>query len=306
MRRSSAAEFSRLRGAEREMQAVTGVFRTATVLKGSEASEQNVRRLAAERHLDQYRYLHFATHGVLDGKSPMQSALILSQDQLPNPLDQVLAGKPTYSGELTADQILRDWRLHADLVTLSACETGLGKYAGGEGYLGFSQALFLSGARSVVLSMWKVDDASTALLMTRFYENLMGRRPGLKVPLSKSQALAEAKGWLRGLKAEEAEQVGGGLIRGLDTDTARGTKRAQPAKQAGAPPSLYPYAHPYYWAAFILIGDPGKSQWPGRSVDGRRRLGVDSGNGTSSRNGCVHPLLICGSELAAMCGDGKS
>jgi CHAT domain-containing protein/tetratricopeptide (TPR) repeat protein len=256
MRRSSAAEFSRLQGADREIQAVTGVFRTATVLKGSEASEQNLLKLAAEGRLDQYRYLHFATHGVFDGKLPMQSTLLLSQDQLPNPVNQVLAGKPTYSGQITADQILRDWRLDADLVTLSACETGLGKYAGGEGYLGFSQALFLSGARGLVLSMWKVDDASTALLMTRFYENQMGRRPGLKEPMPKAQALTEAKAWLRSLKAEEAEQVSGGLIRGLDTDSARGTKRAQPAKQPGAPAPSQPYAHPYYWAAFILIGDP--------------------------------------------------
>jgi tetratricopeptide (TPR) repeat protein len=256
MRRSNASDFSRLKGAEREMQAVTGVFRTATVLKGSEASEQNLSKMAAEGRLRQFRYLHFATHGVLDGASPMRSALILSQDRLPDPFEQVLAGKATYDGQLTADHILRNWRLDADLVTLSACETGLGKFAGGEGYVGFSQALFLSGARGLVLSLWKVDDASTALLMTRFYENLMGRRPGLKEPMPTPQALAEAKAWLRGLRAEEAEQVSGGLIRGLDTDTARGTKRPQPAKQpAGAAP-IHPYAHPYHWAAFILIGDP--------------------------------------------------
>ena len=57
---------------------------------------------------------------------------------------------------------------------LSACDTGLGKFSGGEGYLGFSQALFLAGGRSLLLSLWQVDDAATALLMTRFYENLLG------------------------------------------------------------------------------------------------------------------------------------
>jgi CHAT domain-containing protein len=226
------------------------------MLKGSEASEQNLCKLASEGRLAQFRYLHFATHGVLDGKSPLHSALILSQDQLPDPLKQVLVGKPTYDGQLTAEQMLRGWRLDADLVTLSACETGLGRYSGGEGYLGFSQALFLSGARSLVLSLWKVDDVAAALLMTRFYENLMGRRPGLKGQMTKARALAEAKGWLRGLMAAEAEQVSGGLIRGLDTDTARGRRRAQPAKQPGAPAPRHGYSHPYYWAAFILIGDP--------------------------------------------------
>jgi hypothetical protein len=257
MRGSSPAEFSRLKGAQRELQAVRAVFPAATVLTGSEASEQNLDKLAAEARLGQFRYLHFATHGLLDDKSPMQSALILSQDQLPEPLEQVLAGKAAYDGRLTADQMLRGWKLDAELVTLSACETGLGKFAGGEGYLGFSQALFLCGARSLVLSQWKVDDASTALLMTRFYENLTGRRGSLAKPMTKAEALAEAKSWLRNLEATEVEELSGGTSRGLDTDTARGRRRSQPAKQIETPASFHPYAHSYYWAPFILVGDPG-------------------------------------------------
>jgi CHAT domain-containing protein len=258
MRGSNTAEFGPLKGAQREVQAVTAVFPAATVLTGSEASEQNLDKLAAEGRLGQFRYLHFATHGLLDDQSPMQSALILSQDQLPDPLDQVLAGKLAYDGRLTADQMLRGWKLNADLVTLSACDTGLGKFAGGEGYLGFSQALFLCGARSLVLSLWKVDDASTALLMTRFYENLTGRRPTLMLakPMTKAAALAEAKIWLLNLQAEEVKQLSGGMIQGLDTDTARGRKRPQPAKQSETPASFHPYAHSYYWAPFILVGDP--------------------------------------------------
>jgi hypothetical protein len=256
MRHTSTAGLRRLSGAEREMQAVTGVFRTATVLKGSEATEHNLRKLAAEGVLSQFRYLHFATHGLLDTKSPMHSALILSQDRLPDPLTQVRSGRPAYDGRLTAEQILHGWRLDADLVTLSACETGLGKFSEGEGHLGFSQALFVSGARSLMLSLWQVDDASTALLMTRFYENLLARRRGLKKGMPKAEALAEAKAWLRGLKADEVQQVAGGLVRGLDTETARGKRVAQPANQSGAAVRPYPYAHPYYWAGFILLGDP--------------------------------------------------
>ena len=80
-------------------------------------------------------------------------------------------------GRLTAEQIVRTWDLDADLVVLSACESGLGRYAGGEGYLGFAQPLFARGARSLVLSLWKVDDDATALLMARFYRNLLGKRP---------------------------------------------------------------------------------------------------------------------------------
>ena len=85
-------------------------------------------------------------------------------------------------GRITAQQIVNTWDLDADLVVLSACESGLGRYAGGEGYLGFTQALFVKGARSLVLSLWKVDDQATALLMTRFYQNLLGKRDGLRSP----------------------------------------------------------------------------------------------------------------------------
>ena len=64
--------------------------------------------------------------------------------------------------------MLRQWNLHSDLVTQSACQTALGKYERGEGFVGFAQALILAGSRSVCLSLRKVDDTATALLMERF------------------------------------------------------------------------------------------------------------------------------------------
>src|SRR5262249_31928940 len=144
------------------------------LLTNSEASEQNLNRLAASGELAKFRFLHLATHGLLDDRRALNSALILAQDQLPDPLAEVLAGKELVDGRLTAEEIPRTWKLDADLVTLSACETALGKLSGGEGYLGFSQALFLAGARGMVLSLWRVDDRAAALLMTRFYENMLG------------------------------------------------------------------------------------------------------------------------------------
>jgi CHAT domain-containing protein len=80
----------------------------------------------------------------------------------------VLSGKRVPDGRLTVGTILKEWQFDADLVVLSACQTGLGKETSGEGMLGFTQALMQKGARSVVLSRWKVDDAATALLMARF------------------------------------------------------------------------------------------------------------------------------------------
>jgi tetratricopeptide (TPR) repeat protein len=226
------------------------------VLLDSEASEQKLDALAAGE-LGKYRYVHLATHGEVDNSRTLRSAVILSRDSLPDPEQQLLAGKPVYDGRLTAEEMLRSWNLNADLVTLSACETALGKYERGEGFVGFAQALILCGSRSVCLSLWKVDDAATALLMQRFYANLLGRREGLKEPLSKAAALAEAKRWLRTLPREVALKHAAALYHGVERAKGREKLPLLPALPEPVPEAKEdcPYAHPYYWAAFVLIGD---------------------------------------------------
>ncbi len=246
---TTRGEFGRLAWARQELQGISRLhFDKVERLMGSEASERNVNRLAEGGRLREFRYLHFATHGVLDTRHPMWSALILAQDQPPDSPGQDQGGNGAGNGRLTAERVLRDWKLDAELVTLSACKTGLGPYAGGEGYLGFSQALFLAGARSLVLSLWEVDDAATALLMTRFYENLIGER-AVK-PMSKAEALAEAKRWLRGLGPGEVNR----LTKDLPTRGTRG--KVVPLQPAGNGQAVHTYEHPYYWSGFILIGDP--------------------------------------------------
>src|SRR5262249_1592142 len=185
------------------------------------------------------------THGVIDVGEPKRSALLLARDRLPDPLAQTQAGKKVYEGRLTMADMLSSWQLEAELVTLSACETALGAEGGGDGFVGFSQALLLAGARSLVVSLWKVDDQATALLMTRFYQNLLGKRDGRAKPLPKAEALREAKHWLRDLTADQVDQEAARLPK-----VERGGVRTR----AGAPSAeAHPYAHPYYWSAFILI-----------------------------------------------------
>jgi CHAT domain-containing protein len=148
--------------------------------------------------------------------------------------------------------------LDADLVALSACETALGPDGGGEGLLGFSQVLLGRGARSLLLSLWKVDDTATALLMTRFYQNLLGKRAGLKAPLPKAEALQEAKRWLRELPRAEVEKLAGQLARGevRAKEEPKTPLSPPPVPRPALPLGEAPFAHPRYWAAFILIGDP--------------------------------------------------
>jgi CHAT domain-containing protein len=102
----------------------------------------------------------------------------------------------------------------------------------------------MSGTRSVCLSLWKVDDTATALLMQRFYQNLLGRRPGLTGPPTKAEALAESKRWLRALSAEQ--------VAGL----TRSRPRPDRTEATTPAPVHRSYDHPYYWAAFVLAGDP--------------------------------------------------
>jgi CHAT domain-containing protein len=240
-----------LPGSRREVESIAALFPSdqVTALLGSGASESNLQRLAETDALKNYRFIHLATHGKMNPSVALSSALFLA-DEGPTPSSAAERPAPEMplDGRVTAEQIVRTWVLDADLVVLSACETGLGRSAGGEGYLGFSQALFVKGARSLVLSLWKVDDQATALLMTRFYQNLLGKREGLKIPMPKAVALDEAKRWLRELRADQVE----GELSAL----SRGTERRKGPAVPRRPESPRPFENPYYWAAFILVGNP--------------------------------------------------
>jgi CHAT domain-containing protein len=110
------------------------------------------------------------------------------------------------------------------------------------------------GARSLVLSLWKVDDEATSLLMERFYRNLLGQRPSLATPVPKAAVLAEANRWLREPTAGEIDNEVERLTRG-DKPTLRKSPLVK-RRPVATPASMHRFEHPYYWAGFILIGNP--------------------------------------------------
>jgi hypothetical protein len=244
LRRSRGADFDALPGSRNEARAIAGLFDRRDIFLGSDASEPTLDALRSGGRLDAYSVIHLATHGKVDDRSPMNSRLLLAQDKLPDPMAAIAPDAPAYDGALTAGEVMSTWKLDAELVTLSACRSGLGRQGGGEGFIGFAQAFFLAGSRSVIVSLWEVDDRATSLLMTRFYQNWLGKRPGLETPLSKAEALHEAKAWLRGLTGADVELALSRITRG------------EIRPRAGPTSGSRPFEHPHDWAGFILLGDP--------------------------------------------------
>jgi len=219
--RVTLASLPRLPGTRDEVKRIARFFPEHHALVGSNATEQALVELADSSELARFDVLHFATHALVDERIPERSALVLSQRDLPDALDAALSGRRAHRGLITAGEIARDWRLEAELVTLSACRTGRGPDVRGEGLVSFAQAFLVAGARSVLVSLWPVDDRATSLLMGRFYEEWLGTRGTSSH--GKAAALRDAKRWLQ--------------TRGDDGGRC-------------------PYRHPFYWAPFVLFGDP--------------------------------------------------
>ena len=135
----------------------------------------------------QYRILHLATHGLLNSAHPELSGVVLSL------IDS--QGKPQ-DGFLRLHEIY-NLKLSADLVVLSACQTGLGQEIRGEGLVGLTRGFMYAGAQRVVASLWKVDDRATAELMKRFYGSMLGDqglRPAAALRAAQT-AMWRTKGW---------------------------------------------------------------------------------------------------------------
>lgn len=155
-----------------EVEGLTRLFPDRSqVFLGPEATEERAKSLDPDRHL-----LHFACHGVLNERFPLESALALTFPSGPSGDDPDPLGEQRENGLLQAWEIFEQMRADAELVTLSACDTGLGKTLAGEGMVGLTRAFHHAGARSVLASLWAVGDHSTSLLMTSFYRHLQEGR----------------------------------------------------------------------------------------------------------------------------------
>jgi CHAT domain-containing protein/ATP/maltotriose-dependent transcriptional regulator MalT len=172
---SRGFSLERLPGTANEVHGIAGLFASTPseteIRTGMEATKQELRRTDLAR----YKFIHFATHGILPVESGIKEpALVLSYD-----------GKGKDDMLLTLSEIL-EFKLRADMVTLSACNTGSGKVTRAEGVASLGIAFLAAGASSVTVSLWQVADNSTAELMEEFYRNLVSGK-------SKAAALAAAR-----------------------------------------------------------------------------------------------------------------
>jgi CHAT domain-containing protein len=136
--------------------------------------------------LEQYRIVHFATHSLLDNEHPELSGVVLSL------VDRT--GRPQ-NGFLRLYDIY-NLHLASDLVVLSACRTALGVQIRGEGLIGLTRGFLYAGAARVVATLWEIDDRTTAEVMRRFYQGMLGNgeRPAAALRAAQS-AMWKTKGW---------------------------------------------------------------------------------------------------------------
>jgi CHAT domain-containing protein len=136
-------------------------------------------------NIDQYRILHFATHGLLDSQRPELSGIVLSLlDEKGGERDGFLRLQDIYN-----------LKLSADLVVLSACNTALGKDVKGEGLIGLTRGFMYAGAPRLVASLWKVDDAATAELMSIFYRKMLADnlRPAAALRAAQTEMMKQTR-----------------------------------------------------------------------------------------------------------------
>lgn len=207
-----AGTFEPLPGAERLAERLRDLYGTPDSVShsGGAANEAAIKREAPK-----HQVIHIGTHGILDNDNPMYSFLLLSSSA-----KKSKAQKADVEGDGAEDGFLEAWelmelRLRAEMIVLSACDTGRGRVRNGEGVIGFSWAALIAGCPTVVVGQWQVDEAGTDRLMYDFH-----------------------KRWLEDRKTN-----------GANTDVAAALQQSALTLLRDKK-----YAHPYYWAGFSVVG----------------------------------------------------
>jgi CHAT domain-containing protein/tetratricopeptide (TPR) repeat protein len=206
--------------AEEEVSKIKANYPEADIYLNENATEEKAKLLSGN-----YDIIHFAGHGELNPESPLFSSIRLAKEK-----DE--------DGRLEVHEIFNLNLDNASLVTLSACETGLGKLTSGDELIGLTRGFIYAGTPSIVASLWNVNDKSTSDLMGLFYKNLKTH--------SKIEALRMAQ--LEMINGE----VGRGIVRGVGGITTSNSKEDNDRSQTSRTVNG---SHPYFWAPFILLGD---------------------------------------------------
>ena len=160
-RGDKTGQFDRLKFTRQESQIIQALFPANSRTESLDFAAS--RATATNPNLSQYKIIHFATHGFANSAHPELSGIVMSLvDEKGNPLN----------GFLRITDIF-NLKLAADLVVLSACQTGLGQNIQGEGLVGLTRGFMYAGAQRVVVSLWTVDDEGTATLMSSFYQGML-------------------------------------------------------------------------------------------------------------------------------------
>ena len=251
--------FPPLPGTAREIQQIADMYQSRFSSKPLELKQSDATPARFCNEASKYSYLHLATHGFFSPPT-VRSALtpevddqrqevvgfnpgLLSGLALSGANRSPHSGSPATSaseesddGIITALEVAALDLHNVDLVTLSACETGLGQSTGGEGMIGLQRAFQVAGARSCVSSLWSVDDAATQCIMNQFYKRLWDRDH----PVGKLEALRQAQlEMIRRYDPRAQKLVDRGRGIDLDTTSVDTSHRLSPK----------------YWAAFELSGD---------------------------------------------------
>jgi CHAT domain-containing protein len=211
-------EYKPLPGTVMELQQLSQFYDENKCVYGAEISESYFKDEAKN-----YDLIHIATHGVMNEYNPSKSFILMAPSE-------------NDDGKLTVEEIY-NLDLNSQFVTLSACETGLGDLSGGDELIGLSRAFIYAGTSAVIVSLWKVDDISTSLLMTKMHQLVDAGLP-LSTALSQAQRdLIKSNFNPRASRGTRSIEWHSDLS---DVVNSKETK----------------FASPYFWAPFIIIGNP--------------------------------------------------